>query len=62
MTPFEQNIIALVWDCDKTLISSYMQEPLFRHYKVDGAQFWREVNALREYYGRSGVHVNPDTS
>ena len=60
--PFEQNIIALVWDCDKTLISSYMQEPLFRHYGVDGAQFWREVNALREYYGRSGVHVNPDTS
>ena len=62
MTPFEQNIIALVWDCDKTLISSYMQEPLFRHYNVDGGKFWREVNALREYYGRSGVHVNPDTS
>ena len=60
--PFEQNIIALVWDCDKTLISSYMQEPLFRYYGVDGGQFWREVNALREYYGRAGVHVNPDTS
>ena len=62
MAPFEQNIIALVWDCDKTLISNYMQEPLFRHYGVDGGKFWREVNALREYYSRVGVHVNPDTS
>ena len=35
--PFEQNIIALVWDCDKTLISSYMQEPLFRRYGVAAA-------------------------
>lgn len=61
MTPFEQNIIAMVWDCDKTLISSYMQEPLFRHFNVDGGQFWREVNALGEYYARVGVHVNPDT-
>lgn len=61
MTPFEQNIIAMVWDCDKTLISSYMQEPLFRHFNVDGSQFWREVNSLGEYYGRVGVNVNPDT-
>ena len=37
-SPFEQNIIAMVWDCDKTLISSYMQEPLFRHFNVDGGK------------------------
>ncbi len=61
-SPFEQNIIAMVWDCDKTLISSYMQEPLFRHFNVDGAQFWKEVNGLKAYYGRQGISVNQDTS
>jgi len=61
-TPFEQNIIAMVWDCDKTLISSYMQDPLFRHYGVDGAVFWAEVNALKERYAAQGITVNTDTS
>ena len=61
-SPFEQNIIVMVWDCDKTLISSYMQEPLFRHFNVDGAQFWKEVNGLKAYYGRQGISVNQDTS
>lgn len=60
--PFEQNIIAMVWDCDKTLISSYMQEPLFRHFGVDGKTFWAEVNALKERYGAQGISVNSDTS
>ena len=61
-SPFEQNIIAMVWDCDKTLISSYMQEPLFRHFDVDGKKFWQEVNALKAYYGKQGISVNSDTS
>ncbi|MCF0223249.1 MAG: haloacid dehalogenase-like hydrolase [Fibrobacter sp.] len=60
--PFEQNIIAMVWDCDKTLISKYMQEPLFRHYNVDGEKFWSEVNKLKAYYGKQGISVNSDTS
>ena len=60
--PFEQNIIALVWDCDKTLISSYMQEPLFRHFGVDGRTFWAEVNALKARYAAQGISVNSDTS
>jgi hypothetical protein len=61
-SPFEQNIIAMVWDCDKTLISSYMQEPLFRHFDVDGKKFWQEVNALKTFYGKQGISVNSDTS
>jgi hypothetical protein len=61
-SPFEQNIIAMVWDCDKTLISSYMQDPLFKHFDVDGGKFWQEVNALKAYYGRQGISVNSDTS
>jgi len=59
---FEQNVIALVWDCDKTLISSYMQEPLFRYFNVDGGKFWAEVNALKDRYKEQGIHVNADTS
>lgn len=59
---FEQNIIAMVWDCDKTLISSYMQEPLFRRFNVDGAKFWQEVNALKTRYAAQGIFVNSDTS
>ena len=59
---FEQNIIAMVWDCDKTLISAYMQDPLFRHYGVDGAKFWAEVNALKARYSAQGISVNSDTS
>ncbi len=61
-SPFEQNIIAMVWDCDKTLISSYMQDPLFKHFNVDGGKFWKEVNALKAYYGKQGISVNSDTS
>ena len=60
--PFEQNIIAMVWDCDKTLISSYMQGPLFNHYHVDGSKFWAEVNALKARYAAQGISVNADTS
>lgn len=60
-SPFEQNIVAMVWDCDKTLISSYMQDPLFRHYGIDGKKFWAEVNALVKRYGAQGIAVNADT-
>ena len=60
-TPFEQNIIAMVWDCDKTLISSYMQEPLFRKFNVDAGKFWNEVNHLKPYYAKQGISVNLDT-
>ena len=56
------NIIALVWDFDKTLIPGYMQEPLFKRFNVDAAQFWREVSELPDRYMREQeVRVNPDT-
>ena len=58
---FEQNVIALVWDFDKTLITDYMQAPLFRRYEADSATFWREVDGLEAYYRKHGVHVNRDT-
>ena len=36
-TLFTQNIIACIWDFDKTLIPGYMQAPLFRRYGIDEA-------------------------
>jgi hypothetical protein len=57
-----QNVIAMVWDFDKTLIPGYMQEPIFRAYNIDEAAFWREVNALPAYFARLGVTLHPDTA
>lgn len=56
-----QNIIACIWDFDNTLIPGYMQEPIFRRFEVDAKRFWKEVNALPDYYARRGQHVSPET-
>jgi hypothetical protein len=61
-TLFTQNIIACVWDFDKTLIPAYMQAPLFRRYAVDEATFWAETNALVENYRKRGYHISPEIS
>ncbi|RMH01005.1 MAG: haloacid dehalogenase-like hydrolase [Planctomycetota bacterium] len=54
---FTQNTIAIIWDFDKTLIPGYMQEPLFRRFGVDGAEFWREVNRLPQAYRERGAEL-----
>ena len=54
---FLQNIIACIWDFDKTLIPGYMQEPLFEKYKVDPDKFWQEVGKLPEYYKKDGMSL-----
>ena len=56
-----QNIIACIWDCDKTLLPDYMQVPLFERYGVDAAKFWREVEQLPARYRQRGYRVNKDT-
>lgn len=38
------NTIAVIWDCDKTLIDGYMQDPIFEYYKVNGTDFWNYNN------------------
>lgn len=56
------NVIAVIWDFDKTLIRGYMQTPIFKKYKIDESAFWREVNRLPDYYKqKQGVQVNKDT-
>ena len=54
---FLQNIITCIWDFDKTLVPGYMQEPLFAKFKVDPNKFWKEVQALPEYYKRDGMSL-----
>ena len=62
MPPFSfpgstQNVIACVWDFDKTLIPGYMQEPIFRRFKVDENSFWDEVNGLPGFHRRHGLEL-----
>jgi hypothetical protein len=59
-TLHRQNIVACVWDFDKTLIPGYMQWPIFEHYGVDEKRFWKEVNRLPELYRKSGQSVSSD--
>lgn len=55
------NIIAVIWDCDKTLIDGYMQDPIFEEYNVDTHKFWDEVNAIPGKIEKEGIRVNHDT-
>jgi hypothetical protein len=61
-TLFTQNIIACIWDFDKTLIPGYMQGPLFRRYGVDEATFWAETNKLVEHYAKRGYRISGEIS
>ena len=55
------NIIAVIWDFDKTLVAGYMQDPIFKKYNVESGPFWKEVNALpQKYMEEQGVRVNKD--
>jgi hypothetical protein len=51
---FTQNVIAIIWDFDKTLLPTYMQSPLFDRYGVDEDRFWKEVRALPGVYAEHG--------
>lgn len=57
-----QNVIAVIWDFDKTLVNGYMQDPIFNEYGVNASEFWNEVNALPDkYWDEQKVKVNRDT-
>jgi hypothetical protein len=56
-----QNIIAVIWDFDRTLIQGYMQSPIFKYFEVDEHRFWDEVNALPTYYRERGIKISSDS-
>ena len=59
---FLQNIIACIWDFDKTLSPGYMQAPIFELYKVEPKKFWKEVDELPNYYKKDGLDlISTDT-
>jgi hypothetical protein len=53
---FPQNVIAVIWDFDKTLIPGNMQGPMFRRFDVNEPDFWAEVDGLEEFYLNHGAH------
>ena len=59
-TIFTQNIIACIWDFDKTLIPEYMQGPIFRRFHVDEKMFWAETNELVEQYRKRGYRLSSE--
>ena len=59
---FLQNIIACIWDFDKTLSPGYMQAPIFEMYRVDPKKFWKEVEELPNHYKKDGLDlISTDT-
>lgn len=58
-----KNVIAIIWDFDKTLVDGYMQDPIFEDYGVDASEFWKEVNEFpNKIYREQKVRVNRDTA
>lgn len=55
------DVIATVWDFDKTLIPGYMQGPIFTKWNVDQKAFWGKVNARVDELLAKGLEVNRDT-
>ena len=51
---FPQNVVAVIWDFDQTLIPGHMQAPLFAAYGVEERAFWDEVARLSERYKALG--------
>lgn len=54
------NIIACIWDFDKTIIPGFMQETLFKAFNLDSKKFWAEVNALPKCYSQQNICVTED--
>ncbi|MDR3273874.1 MAG: haloacid dehalogenase-like hydrolase [Puniceicoccales bacterium] len=54
------NVVACIWDFDKTLTPGYMQEVLFKEYGLDLKKFWKEINALPAAYAKHGISVSSD--
>ena len=54
------NIIACIWDFDKTIIPGFMQETLFKAFNLNCKKFWDEVNMLPKLYTQQKICVTED--
>lgn len=57
-----ENVIAVVWDFDKTLVDGYMQDPIFAEYGIDAKDFWRENDEMVNGFAAQDILMNPDTA
>tara|TARA_Y100000310_G_C20676203_1_gene813193 strand:- start:142 stop:1041 length:900 start_codon:yes stop_codon:yes gene_type:complete len=55
-----QRVIAVVFDCDKTLTPNYMQLPLFEAYGIDNQSFWRETDEFVHRTNELGTNLDPE--
>ena len=56
-----QNIIACVWDFDKTLIPGYMQSPLLSIIQLMKENFGKRLINCQKLYSKRGLTVSSDT-
>ena len=56
----EQNVIAMMYDCDLTLTPSYMQKVLFDHFGVNERDFWEQNDSWQEKVRDQGVHFDDE--
>ena len=55
------NIIAFIWDFDRTLVDGYMQDPIFKKFGIDSSKFWSDMEAAKEECAKRAYRVNKDT-
>ena len=56
---FQQNVIAVLWDFDKTLVPGNMQDPFLLKHRINPNEFWLEVNGLKKRYAEQGIRLAP---
>src|SRR5690349_1543110 len=47
---FSGYTLAVLWDCDDTLMPGYQQKPIFEAYGVEEREFWADVTASMSAY------------
>ena len=55
------NIIAVIWDFDRTLVDGYMQDPIFKKFGIDSSKFWSDMEAAKEECATRAYRDNKDT-
>lgn len=56
------NIIAVIWDCDKTLIDGYMQDPIFKNLILIPMNFGKKLieylmSIRKNIYELTEIHI-----